>query len=222
MRLGKKIIVFLLVMALPLGLLGCSFNVDELLQGKNPGSKDELTKDTEQDSNADITTDNNTEKDDVTKKDEVIENDKQDKEQQTTEKKNYRIFYYDIDYNIYYFDKEVEVVDKGVVKALTKEMQIAPNNNLKATLPNGIEVRTAKVENDILTVEFGSDFHEKLNLGSGSESAMLQCLVNTFGYNLGVKNVIIKVDGKNYSSGHIVLEEGKTFMVDYSKAKEGN
>ena len=220
MRVRKKIIAIVLLIAFPFVLLGCSFDGKQLLEGKNPINNLNKNKDSNTNSNNEAIKDTLS-SDEVSGKGEEKEKTETKETEQVKEKKVYRIYYYDIDYNIYYFDKEVEVVDKGVVKALTKELTIAPNTNLKSTLPSGIEVRKAKVEDGVLTVEFGSDFYDKVKLGSGAEGSMIQCLVNTYGYNLGVDHVIIKVNGKNYGSGHIVLEDGKSFTVDYSKAKPG-
>lgn len=220
MKLKKKIVAVLLLMMIPVSLLGCSFT-DKLTQ-KDP--TDELTEGTvNDDSNP---TDGDEDEDTTTNAGVVDKEQSEDASNETEatqvkEMKTYRVFYYDTDYNIYYYDKSVEVVDKAVVKAITNQLKTSPNESLKATLSNNIEIRGASLEGDTITVDFGSNFYDEMSLGSGSESAMLTCLVNTFGYNYNVENVIIKVNGENYKSGHIVLQDGNVFTVEFDNATQG-
>lgn len=220
MKQKLRIMSLSLALIIPISFIGCSETLDKLTTIGNVNFKTD-------DKNKDELNNQDNKLDDIDKvtdiEDSNITVDKvTDDKTENLEKvmREYNVFYYDIDYNIYSFKRNVEVIDKGVVKALTRELKVSPNDKVLATLPEGVEIRSAKVENRILTVDFGSDFYEKINLGSGSEAAMINCIVNTFGYNLGVDEVILKVGGKNYESGHILLEVGSTFKVDLSKVKE--
>lgn len=137
------------------------------------------------------------------------------KEELVKEKMTLRIFYQDINNNIYYKDKEVLVEDKAVVKAVTEELKKDYNGEIQSKAPDNLQVRNAKVEDGILTVDFGEGAFSNINLGSSFELGMINCIVNSYGYNLGVDKVILKVNGQNYASGHIILDEGDYFSVNY-------
>jgi hypothetical protein len=69
-------------------------------------------------------------------------------------------------------------------------------------------------DDNIVHVDFSKEFVEEMNLGSGYESLVLQCIANTLGEYYGVQKVLPTIDHKNYESGHIVLEKGETWDVD--------
>jgi hypothetical protein len=67
---------------------------------------------------------------------------------------------------------------------------------------------------NIVYVDFSKSFVEDMNLGSGFEAAVLQCITNTLGNYYGVEKVYITIEGKPYESGHIVMKKGETFRVN--------
>lgn len=67
---------------------------------------------------------------------------------------------------------------------------------------------------NIVYIDFSKSFVEDMNLGSGFEAAVLQCITNTLGNYYGVKKVYITIEGKPYESGHIVMKKGETFQVN--------
>lgn len=130
--------------------------------------------------------------------------------------KNYRLYFYDVISDcIYYEDRDLTVVNKAVVKALTEGLKYVNGNYL--TIPAGTSVRSASLDsqNGILTVDLSGDYYNS-NLGSGPEHKMLQTLALTYGYNYGVDKVIILIDGNLYSTGHNAYYEGQ--YVDTSSA----
>ncbi|MPM51125.1 hypothetical protein SDC9_97872 [bioreactor metagenome] len=58
-----------------------------------------------------------------------------------------------------------------------------------------------------------------MNAGSGFEAMILQCLTNTLGDYYQVEEVYITIDGGPYESGHIIIEEGEAYKVDYTNVK---
>lgn len=56
-------------------------------------------------------------------------------------------------------------------------------------------------------LDVNSDF-TKSNLGSDAETLMLDSVARTYIKNMNVEQIKLTVDGANYESGHIVLEEG--------------
>lgn len=68
-------------------------------------------------------------------------------------------------------------------------------------------------EDSIVYADFSADLVNDMNLGSGFESAVLQCITNTLGNYYGVEKVYITVNQKPYESGHILMKKGETFRV---------
>ncbi|NMS90755.1 GerMN domain-containing protein [Clostridioides difficile] len=56
-------------------------------------------------------------------------------------------------------------------------------------------------------LDVNADF-AKPNLGSDAETLMLDSVARTYIKNMNVEQIKLTVDGANYESGHIVLEEG--------------
>lgn len=117
---------------------------------------------------------------------------------------------------IVYFDKTIKVTDGALVTAIIETFKEDTSNEY-STLPKDVAVKSAKLDKskDLLTVNFGSKFVNTMNLGSGIETQTIKSIVNTLGYNFGISNVYITVDGKSYSSGHIIMKEGEAFKVSY-------
>lgn len=153
-----------------------------------------------------------------------IDDDKEedDKEEDDKELAVLRLYYYDANNDVnYYIDSPVDVKDKAIVKSLISALREIPTgtsidevkDNIML-LPENIEVKSAKVNNDLdtLTVDFNSNISD--GLGSTAEKSLIHTIVNTLGYNLKVSNVEITINGEPYSSGHIVQEKGEAFLVN--------
>ncbi len=131
--------------------------------------------------------------------------------------RNVRLFYYDVESGqTKYTDKTISINDGALVSAIINSLK-KQNDNSYGNLDPNIDVRSAKLDKDkdLLTVNFGENFVNTMNLGSGPESSILQAVVNSLGYNYDVSKVYITVDGKPYSSGHIVKEVNEPFEVNY-------
>lgn len=133
-----------------------------------------------------------------------------------------RLFYFDTkNLNLYYVDKEIQVSDKAIVKALTKELQdYSPNKNFM-NLTDKVEITSAKIDEKqkLLTVVFSSSYVNKMTLGSATESGLLASLLSTYGYNLGVDKIAIYFGNELYTSLRGDLPDGY-FNVDYSSATQ--
>lgn len=203
----KKILVILSILTLSLTLISCNKEIDttsnnlEILQVETSnGDTSEPSTDKSQ---------LNTNTDDTKP---IVE---------TKENKLVRLYFYDvINDNIVFFDDTVEVTNKALTTALVSALKHPTNNIVTPLLPETISLKSAKLdkENNLLTIDFPADFVSKLNLGSGPESKTIQALVNTMGYNYKVNNIIITLDGKPYSSGHILMSEGESFKVSLDDA----
>lgn len=74
-------------------------------------------------------------------------------------------------------------------------------------------------EDGMVYIDLSGDYLTEMNAGAGYESAMLQCIANTFGGYYNVERVYITIDGELYSSGHISLEKGEYIEVKIEDAK---
>ena len=131
-----------------------------------------------------------------------------------------RLYVYDaISGESMYTMKNITIVDGALVSAIINALKDDSSNNFTALNPE-IQVKSAKLEKDkdLLTVDFGEKFLNNMDLGGGVEMGMLQSVVNSLGYNFGVSNVCITVNGKGYSSGHISHKADEPFKVDYSNS----
>lgn len=115
-----------------------------------------------------------------------------------------------------YLSKNVNITDNAIVTAIINEFKNPPNSSYVAINPNaGVSSAKVNKEANLLTVDFNNSILPN-NIGGGVEGAFIQGVVNTLGYNLGVSNVRITINGKGYSSGHIDLGSSDYFSVNYN------
>ena len=73
---------------------------------------------------------------------------------------------------------------------------------------------------NVVYVDFSKEFITEMNAGTSKENGILTSVVNTLGDYFNVKEVRLTVDGKEYSSGHILMKKGENFKVNYNNAAE--
>lgn len=131
-------------------------------------------------------------------------------------KKIVRIFYHNpLNDNISYFDKEIEVTDGALTKAL---VDLLKDSSINA-IPEDAYVKSANLDknNDMITINFGDKFIDTTRVGSTSEYYVLTATINTFCYNFGVSKAIITLNGNPYESGHVSMAPGQAFSANYSE-----
>lgn len=174
-------------------LIGCS-KIDN-----SSSSKDDKKQ------NQSVETDNKNFNDNEDKDKESKERKSEDKNSQT-DKKTVEITYYTYDINSEELTEHKKKVDDLSVGNIIKEL-IKEN-----VLQEGTDVNKAKVEEidgvRTLTVDVNGKFVNS-QLGSTAESLMLQSFTNSVIKTFKVKQVKLTVDGKNYSSGHIYIEDNE-------------
>lgn len=239
----KKIIGVIAILLVSLSFVGCSNKEESNSNNRNYITQEENNYNLDGDNKLDeeagdkcgVDDENNSseDKDVDNNKDKVDKNKFSGNNRGTNDEKNpekpieskkedmiLRIFYADINYKMYYVDRKVEVEDKAVIKAITEELKNDYSKDIVSFVPKELQVRNATIKDGVLTVDFQKGAFDKLNLGSGPESVMIQNLVNSYGYNLGVKEVLIQSGGIDYVGSHIFLEERETFKVNYNGATE--
>lgn len=134
---------------------------------------------------------------------------------------SYRYFYYDVvnDKNLYKEASSPQQEEAQFKTSLEENLRKVPSNNLIA-LKSSIKINKIELNKDkpLVHIDFSSNFVKDMNLGSGPETFFLQSIVNTLGYNYGVSDVMITLEGKPYSSGHILMKNGETFKVGYENS----
>lgn len=143
-----------------------------------------------------------------------------DNETSSIVNKKVRLFFFDTkDYVMYYIDKEIQVEDKAIIKALTKELQnYSPDENF-LNLTKEVEITSANIDpkTNILKIVFSSSYTDKMILGSSTESGLLSSLLSTYGYNLNVDKIAIYFGDELYTSLRGDLPNGY-FDVNYEDA----
>ena len=200
----KKLIIILLSLSIPFSMISCKNNTNNVTNEGNNNS---------------AISDNSTSSQDEEKEEEKHEDLDENKE------KNAKIYYYDVvSDKIVYINSIIEVEGDQSANALINELKKSPNTDIEPALSSDITLNSYTIdnENSIITLDFSSNFVSAQNLGAGAESSTLAAICNTFGSYFNVENVIITLDGKPYSSGHILMTEGETFKVDLNNAVELN
>lgn len=132
-------------------------------------------------------------------------------------------FYYPnvIDDKLYVEIRELSFKTNDITKlSFEKYFKEAPNKNIGKLIGPNTKIRSLYLNKDnMVYVDFSSEFTKEMNLGSGPELMTLQCITNTLGDYYGVKKVYITVEGTPYSSGHIIMKKGEPFTVDYKNVQ---
>lgn len=74
-------------------------------------------------------------------------------------------------------------------------------------IAKGTKVNKFKqVSEDVYNLDLSSEFYE-LNFGSSAEALLLDSIANSFIEKFDIEKLKLTVDGDNYTSGHIILED---------------
>ncbi|CZR99103.1 MULTISPECIES: GerMN domain-containing protein [unclassified Clostridioides] len=113
------------------------------------------------------------------------------------------IYSFDVDQTDLIENKvDLSKVDENTLFEELQKLKVVPES---AKLNSFTTKDIDGVKTGILDVN--SDF-TKSNLGSDAETLMLDSVARTYIKNMNVEQIKLTVDGANYESGHIVLEEG--------------
>ncbi|MCJ7690301.1 MAG: GerMN domain-containing protein [Clostridiaceae bacterium] len=105
-------------------------------------------------------------------------------------------------------------------KVFEKNFKEVPSKDVGRLISTNTKIKSLYLNKDnMVYVDFSKEFTQEMNAGSGYESQILQCIANTLGDYYMVKKVYITVEGKPYSSGHILMKKGEAFVVDHKNTK---
>ena len=205
----KHILAISLSLLIPFSLISCSSSAEAQNKEENKVSNstainnDSTSSKENNSSSSETTTEKNTEED--TEKEEMA-----------------KIYFYDvISDKIVYINTNIKV-NGDASNALVEELKKSPDTEISPSLASDISLNSTNLnnENSTITLDFSSNFISSQNLGSGAESRNITAICNTFGSYYNVENVIITLDGKPYSSGHILMNPGEAFKVNLEDTVE--
>lgn len=131
-----------------------------------------------------------------------------------------RFFYPDTDQDkIYYEEKKIDFYTNDLTKdVLAKAYREVPSGAAKVFSENAGINRLFLNDDGSVSLDLNRAFLTEMNAGSGYESAILQCLANTFGDYYHTDKVVLTIEGSPYSSGHFKFQEGEFLQADLSNA----
>ncbi|EGT4598078.1 GerMN domain-containing protein [Clostridioides difficile] len=185
---NKKIMLVLSILSISIFAVGCTN-----AQNGNDTSKKETKSNTNVEQPKE---ENNTEK-------EVPNNKAKPTLKEETKTQSATIYSFDVDKTDLIENKvDLSKIDENTLFEELQKLKVVPES---AKLNSFTTKDIDGVKTGILDVS--SDF-TKSNLGSDAETLMLDSVARTYIKNMNVEQIKITVDGSNYESGHIVLEEG--------------
>ncbi|MCC0629750.1 MULTISPECIES: GerMN domain-containing protein [unclassified Clostridioides] len=185
---NKKIMLVLSILSISIFAVGCTN-----AQNGNDTSKKETKSNTNVEQPKE---ENNTEKEVPNKK--TTSTPKEE-----TKTQSVTIYSFDVDKTDLIENKvDLSKIDENILFEELQKLKVVPES---AKLNSFTTKDINGVKTGILDVS--SDF-TKSNLGSDAETLMLDSVARTYIKNMNVEQIKITVDGSNYESGHIVLEEG--------------
>ncbi|MCC0645807.1 MULTISPECIES: GerMN domain-containing protein [unclassified Clostridioides] len=187
---NKKIMLVLSILSISILAVGCS-NAQNEATKKETKNNTNVEQPKEENNN-----ENNDEKEVPNKKSASTP-----KEEKKTE--SAVIYSFDVDKTDLIENKvNLEKIDENTLFAELQKLKVIPES---AKLNSFTTKDIDGVKTGILDVN--SDF-TKSNLGSDAETLMLDSVARTYIKNMNVEQIKLTVDGANYESGHIVLEDG--------------
>ena len=126
---------------------------------------------------------------------------------------------------IYYPDeKQEKLITRDVnldLKSSDKNEKILDELKKNEVIKSDTEIKNINLENEsdqdenkILWIDFKNEFINLNEVGSESEDLILKSILKTFAEVYNVKKIRLTIDGENYESGHIEMEDGDYFDVE--------
>ena len=109
-----------------------------------------------------------------------------------------------------------------VISQLEPYFKKSPSEELSPLINSNIKINKIFLDSSKNTanVDFSDNFVKAMNVGGGIEMSIITCITNTLCNYYNVDKACITLDGKPYSSGHFLLNEGETFKADYNNISE--
>ncbi len=146
-------------------------------------------------------------------------------EENTPYRTQVNFYYPHLDSDKYYFiTKDVEFRTNDITRQVLETAYKAnytnsmKNSGIGNVLTQNTEVRSLYLDRfETVHIDLSGAFITEMSAGAYYETMLLTSIVNTFSSYYGREKVILTIDGDNYSSGHIYLQDGEFLKPDYSK-----
>ena len=126
---------------------------------------------------------------------------------------------------IYYLDeKQEKLITRDInldLKSDDKDEKILDELKKSKVIKNNTEIKNINLENEsdqdekkILCIDFKNEFINLDEVGAESEDLILKSILKTFAEVYDGKKIRITINGENYESGHIEMEDGDYFDVE--------
>jgi hypothetical protein len=112
--------------------------------------------------------------------------------------------------------------NQDILRVFEDGLKTAPQKeNIKGTLTANVKILDIIIDDEkgIVTVDFSPELVTEMNAGTTYELMILNSIANTFGDYFQKDKIIITMEGKPYSSGHILMREGEYIEVSKDKVK---
>lgn len=115
----------------------------------------------------------------------------------------------------YVINRKLSFNTNDITKEVFKKYFVeVPNSKSGKLISANTQINYLYLNNDnMVYVDFSKELVSEMNAGSGYEGMILQCITNTIGDYYNAKKVYITIEGKPYSSGHIMMKQGEAFTV---------
>lgn len=112
-----------------------------------------------------------------------------------------------------------EVLENAIKRAIKN---VPEGSGLSGVFSNNTKILNIEPDedNDMLLIDLSSHFVTEMHAGTSLESMILKSVVNTFGEYFQKTKVKITLEGKPYSSGHVLMEPDDYFTVDTENTYE--
>ncbi len=136
---------------------------------------------------------------------------------------NINLYYIDANKNkIVYQNKEVSFktndITRQVLEKTYKELIVDKMGDKFLT---NIKINSLYLNKDnMVYIDFNNAFLEEIKVGAYYEKMIIQSIVNTLGQYYNSDKVVLTIDNKPYESGHMAMEKGGYFKVNFDQ--QGN
>lgn len=130
--------------------------------------------------------------------------------------------YFEKCYNVYVRHTINLKTNEEVKTYFEKYFKKSPGKGLSNTLGVNTKLKSLLYSNEkeFVHADFSGDLVREMNAGASLEGMIITCIVNTLGDYYNTNNVYITIEGKPYSSGHILMKVNEPFKVNYKNTKE--
>ena len=131
---------------------------------------------------------------------------------------NIRVFYPDFyREKLVTYEYEIDFTTDDKIKDIFMDkLRYPPEEELTRLISKNTTLNKLEfIEEGVIQIDFSQELVSEMQAGHFLESMIIQGITNTFAEHYNTTQVYITLNGESYQSGHIMLEEGEYFELDY-------